>query len=363
MTSNRSSLRAASALAVLAFALPFAGPAAAQQVDVPPPPELPPVGAAVVSDETVTTATVTSNDVLVSQEPMTAAQIDALPAEYRSLPVNQAMETNTVDADGVETITRTRRIANRAPAAATTAQRVAYPGAPAYPQATYAPAYPQTAYPQAAYAQPAYAPVSAAPMVLDRESWIAECERRTRGRDKNATGSIIGGLLGAIGGGVLGNRVWDSERLAGTLIGGGVGGLAGALIGSLFNGDKKDKLYDCEEALSTYLDQYGQYGAPRIASRVIAAPAPAPVAAYPAYGYGYAPQPAYYQPAQTMVMVPVTTYQPQRVIVRENVREETYEVPGAARSIPAPPPAPVRTAPRMIKRLPAPAPSPKMIKN
>ncbi len=206
-------------------------------------------------------------------------------------------------------------------------------------------------------------------MVLDRASWIDECERRTKGRDRNSTGTIIGGLLGAIGGGVLGNRVWDSERLAGTLIGGGVGGIAGALIGSLFNGRKKDDLYDCEAALSTYLDQYGQYGAPRFASRVIAAPAPAAPAqvmyqGYPAYGYGYSQAPAYYPPGPTMVMVPVTTYQQQRVIVRESVSEETYEVPGATRTIPerrpvvAPPsPAP---APRMIKQRPAP--SPKMIK-
>lgn len=335
MPSIRLSLRAATGMAALALALP----AAAQTVDLPPLPELPPMG-----DSAIKATTPVVNPTL--KAPMTAAEVKALPAEYRSLPVNEDISTTTVDANGVETITRTRRIVSAAPVETTQ-----YQAAPAYQAA---PVQYQTAYPVA------YPQAVAAPMVLDRESWIAECERRTRGRDKNDTGTIIGGLLGAIGGGILGNRVWDSERLAGTLIGGGVGGLAGALIGSLFNGDKKDDLYDCESALSTYLDNYGQYGAqyagPRVASRVIAAPAPVAYQGYPAYGYGYAPQPVYYQQQQTMVMVPVTTYQQQRVVVRETVREETYEVPGAARTIPPAPPAPVRTAP------PAPLPSPKLIK-
>lgn len=35
-------------------------------------------------------------------------------------------------------------------------------------------------------------------------------------------------------------------------------------------------------------------------------------------------------------MLPVRSEVPQQVVVRENVREETYTVPGAARIIPAP---------------------------
>jgi len=336
MPFTRLTLRTAAGIAALAIALP----AAAQTVDLPPLPELPPMGDSAIKAQTASVQA-------PLKAPMTTAQVNALPEEYRSLPVNDPVATTTIDPDGVETITRTRRIARPAPVDTTTYQPApTYQAAPVQYQTV---TYPVQAYPQAA----------TAPLVLDRENWIAECERRTQGRDKNSTGSIIGGLLGAIGGGILGNRVWDSERLAGTLIGGGVGGLAGALIGSLFNGDKKDDLYDCESALSTYLDQYGQYGSPRVASRVI--PAQAPVA-YPSYpATGYAPAPAYYpqpQPQpQTMVMVPVTTYQQQRVVVRETVREETYEVPGAARVLPAAPPAPTRVAP-----LPTPAPSPKMIK-
>lgn len=337
MLSNRHFLRAATGTAALALALP----AAAQDTDLPALPELPSVGGPAVSSPAPT-------QVWIEKEVMTTAEIDSLPAEYRSLPMDEETTTKTVDANGVETVTRTRRIMSRGPVES--GVQGAGPGA-TYVFQRAQPAYAPAAYPAATYS----------PMVLDRESWIAECERRTRGRDRNSTGSIIGGLLGAIGGGVLGNRIWDSERLAGTLIGGGLGGIAGGLIGSLFNGKKKDDLYDCESALSTYLDNYGQYGGARVASRVIAAPAPVAYQGYPAYGYGYAQQPAYYQPTQTMVMVPVTTYQQQRVIVRETTREETYEVPGAARTIPESRPMPL-PSPKMIKRAPAPAASPKMIK-
>ena len=323
----RTTLYTAAGIAALALALP----ASAQNDALPALPELPPVGASAASAPS-------TGPVWVEKAPMSADEISALPPEYRNLAVGEESSSTTLGADGVETITRTRRIEARAPVAT------------GYQTETYYQAAP-FAY------QPAY---SGAPFVLDRASWIEECQRRTRGRDRNSTGTIIGGLLGAIGGGVLGNRLWDSERLAGTLIGGGVGGLAGALIGSLFNGDKKDALYDCEAALDTYLDQYGQYGGARIASRVIPAP-PAPVyQGYPAYGYGYGyAQPGYYQPQPTMVMVPVTTYQQQRVLVRETTREETYEVPGAIRSVPEPAPAPVRVP----TRVPAPLPSPKLIKN
>ena len=38
-------------------------------------------------------------------------------------------------------------------------------------------------------------------------------------------------MLGAIAGGIIGNRVSDAERLGGTLIGAGVGGIGGLIIG------------------------------------------------------------------------------------------------------------------------------------
>jgi hypothetical protein len=220
--------------------------------------------------------------------------------------------------DGVETITRTRRI--DLPAAA--------------PQA----AMPQ-GYPYGAAMPMAYAP---APVVFERDQWLAECRRRTAGKGKDETGTIIGALLGAIAGGVAGYEIAGvGDRVLGTALGVGGGGLVGGLLGSLFNGREKDR-YDCEAALDAYLSQAGAPPA-RIASREIAYPAyPAYPAqswgyAYPTYGYGYAPPPQ-------MVLVPVRSQVPQQVVVRETVREESYPAPGAARSIPAP-----RPSPKMIK--------------
>ncbi|QIQ87487.1 glycine zipper 2TM domain-containing protein [Erythrobacter sp.] len=276
--------------------------------------------------------------------PMSAEEVSQLPPEYRTGPI--VSEDVTEGPDGVEVITRTRRIEAQAPA---------------YPEGYEG--YTGQAYARQAGAPPSpgYQPYGPAPVVFERERWIEECERRTSGRDEREKGGIIGALLGAITGGIIGNRVADGERLAGTLIGAGTGGLAGLLLGNLIGGGKKNDRYDCEAALDSYISQYGYpAGQPaRIASRSIPsspaqAPAPAPAYgyAYPGYGYGYAPSYSYAPPPQ-MVMVPVRYEQPQRVIVRETVREET--VP-AARSIPAPAPAP---APRPVPR---PQPSPKMIK-
>lgn len=59
--------------------------------------------------------------------------------------------------------------------------------------------------------------------------------------------------------------------------------------------------------------------------------------------YGYPMADAYAPPPQ-MVMVQVRRDMPQQVVVRETVREERYTVPGAVRVIPAPQPSP-----KMIK--------------
>ncbi|MEM6857105.1 MAG: hypothetical protein AAF559_04465 [Pseudomonadota bacterium] len=312
------------ATAATAFVLSV--PAAAQDETLPPLPELQPV-------ESVSA-------------PMTQAEVSELPPEYQSLPVETEISETFTGVDGVEVVTRTRRIT--APAALQA--QAAIPAQATAPNA-------QNAYYQAGYAQPAYPAAGYPPIVLDEENWIAECERRTAGRSDKEKGGIIGGLLGAIGGGIAGNQLAAAgEALGGTLIGVGVGGLAGVLLGNLIAGDGDEDDYDCEGVLNAYLDQHGKYGT-RFASRTIPAPAPAPVAyapqpAYPAYGYGYTQAPTYYPPQQTVVLVPITTYQQQRVVVREEVREEL--VPGAAREIP-PAPAP--------QPAPVPAPSPKMIKN
>ena len=352
MLTIRTTLRAATGIAALALTLP----ASAQDEALPALPELPPVGEASVPVATPAPVTV----------PMTKAEVSTLPAEYQSMPVTKETVFTTVDDDGVETITRTRTITSSAPVETTYYQTV-QPAAPAQPVQYY------TAYAPAAYAAPAYAP-----MVLDREQWIAECERRTAGRSDDEKSGIIGALIGAVGGGIAGHELAAAgDALGGALIGGGVGALAGLAIGSLIGGgdDDEEDAYDCEGVLDAYLEQHADHGV-RYASRTIpvaAAPvqAPPPAAYYPGYNYGYnyAPAPTYYQQQQTMVMVPVTTYQQQRVIVRETVREEYVEVEGAARTIPpAPTPVPQPApSPKLIKQTPAPvytpAPSQKMIKN
>ncbi|MFL0671480.1 MAG: hypothetical protein ACJLS3_08680 [Erythrobacter sp.] len=243
--------------------------------------------------------------------PLSPAEVNTLPPEYRTAPVMSDRTERTIGADGVETITRTRYIA-----APQTAGMPAHNTAPAMQ----------------------HAPMHQAPMgygmqqvVFDRAQWIDECRRRTTGRSRNDTGTIIGALLGAIGGGVAGNLIAGAgDKLLGTAVGAVGGGLGGGLIGSLFNGRKRNR-YDCEAALDEYMSQ----GTPvqRFASREIpmayAPPAYAyPVMMQPTYAYGYAP------PQQ--VLVQTQTQQQQQVVVRETVREEI--VPGAARVIPAPRP-------------------------
>lgn len=285
----------------------------------------------------------------VSLPYMAMAQVDpgTLPQDLRSAPVVEDLSETTVDADGVETITRTRRIEYTAPEGH---GDVAYPGAHPHGHA------------------PMHMPLSYAPgAVFERDQWIAECERRTSGRNEKEKGGIIGGLLGAITGGIIGNRVADGDRLAGTLIGAGTGGLAGILLGGLVGGGKKNDRYDCEAALDSYLSQYGT-GPVRVASRAI--PAHAPVYGYPGYahgyhgyGYGYAPAYSYtYQPPQQVVYVPVRYEQKQRVIVRETVREETYTVPGKQRMIKDPSPKLIKQQPVRVRPAPAPQPS-KLIKD
>ena len=259
--------------------------------------------------------------------PVDEAAVRSLPPEYRTAPVMSRITETVTAKDGVETITRTRWI--EAPRR--------QPVSSAAPQG-----YPQQAYPNHSHAPVAYTP---APVVFEREQWLDECRRRTAGRNNDETGLIIGGLLGAIAGGVVGHEIAKvGDRTLGAVVGAGGGGLIGGLLGSLIGGGKKKDRYDCEAALDGYLTQYGAPGT-RVAAREIAYAPPYPAA--PAYGYGYGYPANYgytYAPPPQMVMVPVRSEVQQQVVVRETVREETYTVPGAARVIPAPAPSP-----KMIK--------------
>ena len=88
--------------------------------------------------------------------PLGEAEVRALPPEYRTAPASVAAEETVTTVDGVETITRTRRI---------DVPRRPLPAAPAAPQ----------------YAPVTYAP---APAVFERDQWIAECDRRIGKRHK-----------------------------------------------------------------------------------------------------------------------------------------------------------------------------------
>lgn len=252
--------------------------------------------------------------------PLSPAEINTLPTEYRTGPLPADRTETTIGADGVETITRTRYIAAQNPARPATM-------APAQPAAAY-----PGGYPAGMPMQPMPMAYGMQPAVFDRQQWIDECRRRTAGRNRTDTGTIIGALLGAIGGGIGGNLIAGTgDKLLGTVIGGAAGGLGGGLIGSLFNGRKRDR-YDCETALDSYLSQ--PVPAQNYASRAI--PATATYAA-PAYAYPMMAQPSYYYaPPPQHVVVPVQYQQQQQVVVRETVREEV--VPGTARVIPAPRP-------------------------
>jgi len=309
MPTLRSSLRAMTGLAVALPALSLAVPAMAQS-------ELPPL------------------PVPAQIEPVEVQSVPPIPTA--NLPRPSFDTESTVGPDGVETITRTRRIERSTP----------------YPNTVKrGPFIQQNAYPHGHTTYPG-GPVGPAPVVFEREQWLEECRRRTSGRSEKERGGIIGSLLGAVAGGIIGNRVAGSgERLAGTLIGAGTGGLGGLLLGNLIGGGKKNDRYDCEAALDGYTSQYGQPGA----ARTVAYPG-----GYPGYAPAYTGHFGYSSACgcqqQQVVWVPIRTEVRQRVIVRETVREE--RIPGA-RIIPRP-------SPKMIKQTPRPVPAPrpvKMIKN
>lgn len=281
-------------------------------------------------------------------DPMTEADIRALPSQYQSGPVINDFEEVTVAPDGTETITRTRRIETDAPYPHSySAPATSYPTYVDETVHTYAPAHAGHA---GGYGYSSgYAPGAA---VFQRDQWIDECERRTSRRGDREKGGIIGSLLGAITGGIIGNRVAGAgDRLGGTLIGGGVGALGGLVLGQLIGGGRNDRgEYDCEAALDSYLSQYGHpvaHGAIRTIPAQGYVPGPNYHGAHHSYGYapGYHSYGYSYAPPHQIVYVPIEYQQQQRVIVRETIREEV--IPGAVREVPARAPIPVKgPAPR-----------------
>lgn len=308
MSISRKYANAALALSVALPAMGFATSAAGQnvtgtdgQVGATTVETLPPATTPLLGGETSTVTTITKTST-------------ASPAWT---------EEKTVGPDGVETIIRTRYIHRPTTPTHTVRPTV---GVPHYPMT------PTT-------------------VVFERNQWLAECDRRTSGRSEKEKGGIIGGLLGAAAGGVLGNVVAGSgERLAGTLIGAGTGGLAGLVLGNIVGGGKKGDRYDCEAALDGYISQYGQPGA----IRTIPHP-------YPPAGWGHAYTGHYSYAAgcgcqmPQVVMVPIHSEVRQRVIVREKVIEKTIHPPKPMKPVPIKPQKPPKKPPKkpsskMIKR-------------
>ena len=215
------------------------------------------------------------------------------------------------------------------------AQPVVYPA----PPAAYPAPYPPAPHPQAQYHDAAmeyHAPHGLPPMPslgyteAERDGWLADCRAQYYGEGRKK-GGLIGGLLGAIGGGILGHEVTDgnrTRRIGGTLIGAGVGGLAGLAIGAAIGGASDDeRIDDCEAYLRHHTGGYR---------------------AGPDHGYGY----GYGYYGYTTVMVPVqvqsaytysTPIRREHSEVIEEVIEETVVVPVKATKYVEAAPAPAAT--------------------
>lgn len=186
------------------------------------------------------------------------------------------------------------------------------------------PPLPPIAHPPVHHAVPGY-PVHAPPPPpmaharvppFDREAWLRHCRERIRGLRPADRASVIGGLLGAGVGGVIGNRAFDSERLGGTLLGAGIGGLAGLAIGAAIGAASERRR---EDECAWHLDRYMAGGHPGQGH------------GYPGHYPGYYAGYHYGYPA--IAYVPVLVAVPQRAVVRETVTEEWSDVPVRRRSI------------------------------
>lgn len=132
------------------------------------------------------------------------------------------------------------------------------PYPPVYPQAytqTYPPPGADVLYPgmpsyDAAYAQATGGAMQSA-YPAQRDAWLAECRARfldRRGRDRSG---VLGALIGAGVGGLVGNRMADGDRLLGTAVGAALGGVAGAAITS-HTARRDGRIDDCERYLADW---------------------------------------------------------------------------------------------------------------
>lgn len=95
----------------------------------------------------------------------------------------------------------------------------------------------------------------------ERNQWLADCQFLMADAggyddDDDVDGAFLGGLLGAVGGGILGNRIADDDRLLGTVVGAVGGGLAGAAIGSILDSDGDGEYSRNEIYAARYCEAY-----------------------------------------------------------------------------------------------------------
>lgn len=162
----------------------------------------------------------------------------------------------------------------------------------------------------------------------ERDAWLADCRATYYGEGRR-TGGIIGSLIGAVGGGILGHEIVDgnrTRRIGGTLIGAGVGGLAGLAIGAAIGaaGDRDERIDECEAYLRRWQGGY-----------------------LPGHGYGY----GYGHYGYTTVMVPVQVQrgysysapiEREEEYVTEEVIEERVVVPAKTTKYVKTAPAPTK---------------------
>ena len=133
-----------------------------------------------------------------------------------------------------------------------------YPGAPAsrnYP--VYRGAYAYQNAPQSGYL-----PGGGQLVSFDREAWLAECRARVGTYEESDRARLIGTVVGAAAGGLIGNRVAGSgNRLGGTAIGAGTGAVAGSVAGDAIDDREDARRYragygDDGGYCAAYLDDY-----------------------------------------------------------------------------------------------------------
>ena len=109
---------------------------------------------------------------------------------------------------------------------------------------------------------------------FDREAWLAECRRRIAPvtyYEEDGRGEVVGAAIGAVAGGLLGNRIAGrGNRTVGTIAGAGLGAAAGMAIGDTMDDrvvavEGEDDGGQCEAYLDGYMESartgglHGQY--------------------------------------------------------------------------------------------------------